>query len=261
MSHPRAIPATDLLAFDQLALASLPEGFEALDLSPVLPLGGHGALAPVHQDRVLTTVRGTEVAADPTNALALECAVRRKALLASSPRSAKPVRLAASQRQLRCQTFEGPATVAHFRLLALCTSGRDEGDLRFETRAMVEHLGFYLGLLSAVRSLKLHADRPRVIVQALDPTQLPRLRDRVVDVLAPRFPDASFELGTMDGGPTGYFSVTRATIHATPPAGEELHLVDCGFTDWTQKLLASRKERLCTSGIGTERLWMAFRAP
>src|ERR1700760_5140185 len=67
----------DLRRAEEALLACLPAGVEMLTLAPVVPLGTHSALAPVSQDKVLTTIRSTEVAADPTNALALEAAERR----------------------------------------------------------------------------------------------------------------------------------------------------------------------------------------
>jgi len=76
-------------------LAGLPDGFELLTLSPVLPLGAHSAVAAVDPRNVVATVRRTEVAADPTNGLALEAAAPRRLLLAAEPRSAEVVRLAA----------------------------------------------------------------------------------------------------------------------------------------------------------------------
>jgi hypothetical protein len=36
-------------------------------------------------------------------------------------------------------------------------------------------------------------------------------------------------------------------------------LIDGGFTDWTQQLMSNRKERLMTSGLGSERLCACFR--
>jgi len=35
-------------------------------------------------------------------------------------------------------------------------------------------------------------------------------------------------------------------------------LVDGGFTTWTQQLLSNRKERLMTSGLGSERFCACF---
>lgn len=41
-------------------------------------------------------------------------------------------------------------------------------------------------------------------------------------------------------------------------SGEEHELVDGGFTNWTQALFGSRKERLLISGIGCDRLVGVF---
>ena len=93
-----------------------------LALAPVVPLGTHSALATVSQHKVLSTIRACEVAADPTNALALEAAGRRRAL----PRTAT-VKLAGIQRVVRAQQFQGAGAPAHFTLFGLVTAGRDEG--------------------------------------------------------------------------------------------------------------------------------------
>ncbi len=57
----------------------LSPGTELRLLPPLVPLGCHSLLGPMSQDKVVTTMRAVEVAADPTNALALEAAVRRRA--------------------------------------------------------------------------------------------------------------------------------------------------------------------------------------
>jgi hypothetical protein len=36
-------------------------------------------------------------------------------------------------------------------------------------------------------------------------------------------------------------------------------LIDGGLADWTQQLMNNRKERLMTSGLGSERLCACFR--
>ena len=91
-------------------LAALPGGFEVLTLAPVLPLGAHSGVAAVDPRNVIATIRGTEVAADLTNGLALEAAVRRRGSLAQAPRSAQPVWLAATQRVTRAQPVSGPVS-------------------------------------------------------------------------------------------------------------------------------------------------------
>src|ERR1700748_1514681 len=53
--------------------------YEALELSPLAPLGSCSAVALVSQNKIVSTIRGTEVVSDPTNLLALESARRLRA--------------------------------------------------------------------------------------------------------------------------------------------------------------------------------------
>ena len=55
----------------------LPAEFTGIDLSPVTPLGTCASVGPVSQNRVVATVRSTEVVSDSTNTLAIEAAARR----------------------------------------------------------------------------------------------------------------------------------------------------------------------------------------
>ena len=105
--RPAAVDARRLLEVELLALDTVSPPFVPIATSPLLPLGAHSVVAGVHQNRVVTTVRGSEVAADPTNSLALEAAVRRRQLLASNPRSAAVVHLASVDRVVRAQLFDG----------------------------------------------------------------------------------------------------------------------------------------------------------
>ena len=122
-----------------------------LTLAPVVPLGTHSALGTVSQDKVLTTIRASEVAADPTNALALEASVRRRAL-----DRATTVKLAGLQRVVRAQQFQSAGAQAHFTLFGLVTAGRDEGSYRFERSALAEHLRFAVAGLAATGLRHLH---------------------------------------------------------------------------------------------------------
>jgi hypothetical protein len=62
---------------ESVLLGCVPEDVWVVTLAPLVPLGTHSALGPVSQDKVVSTIRACEVAADPTNALALEAASRR----------------------------------------------------------------------------------------------------------------------------------------------------------------------------------------
>lgn len=75
--EPGIVDARGLHRVIATVLDSIPATFEFIELAPVAPLGTHSAIATVHQHKVVSTVRGTEVAADPTNTLALVAALRR----------------------------------------------------------------------------------------------------------------------------------------------------------------------------------------
>ena len=53
-------------------------GFEPIELSPVAQFGTSSVIATVDQKKVLTSLRNTEVQADPTNAIALHYASLKK---------------------------------------------------------------------------------------------------------------------------------------------------------------------------------------
>ena len=134
--RPSSVAPEALDAIVASAIAALPHGFERLELSPVCPLGTSSVLGGISQDRIVATARGTEVVSDPTNVLALECAVRRRADRTST------VKLAAAQRALRATPTEEPFT-PHFGLFTLCTAGRAGA----EDLMLAEHLTFYVRLL------------------------------------------------------------------------------------------------------------------
>jgi hypothetical protein len=254
--RPSGIDPAALADFDRLAFESLGSlGYEAVELSPVSPLGTVAAVATVDQNNVLTTSRTTEVVADATNSLALECAVRRRALLRSSPRDISRVRLCASHRLVRGQLFDGPARWPHFRLLALTTAGRDEGSFRFETTSLREELGALLGLLARARDAgPALSDVRLTITELADGMRKPVLQEQVLAPLAERFPDVAVAFDDEREGGRGYYVGACFHIHGTLPDGRRLQLGDGGFTTWTAQLLGNAKERLLIASLGIERL-------
>ena len=117
----------------------LPADVDGVELSPVVPVGACSAVAPVSQNRIVTTMRASEVLSDPTNALAIEAAVRR--------RRQSEVHLAAAHRVLRAQDFGSDAS-AHFRLFALVSSARDTGSGGTEARLLIRHLTYWRTVLA-----------------------------------------------------------------------------------------------------------------
>lgn len=220
---------------------ALPARFEGVELSPVAPLGVTSAVSTVPQNNVLSTTRGTEVASDPTNNLALEAAVRRKA-------GAERVDLAACQRVVRTQTVDGPGMFAHFELFALVSSRRDLGSGRAEAEMLLDHLGFWQDVLG--RLVPDQRARLTFTTFGTDDAKAAAarnvVRDRIEDTVRPRL-----EL-TEDAGRTK--SATYYDGTAIGIAAGDADLGDGGFTRWTAKLLGDAKERCLTSCISTERL-------
>lgn len=254
--RPSAVSPAQLLSWEQVAFSQLPPEFEALALSPVCPLGTNSVVAPVDQNWVVATSRNTEVVSDSTHVLALECAVRRRALLRSNPRSTDSVHLAASHRLLRAQHYTSPQLVAHFSAFALCSAGRDQGSLHFELSALGSHIRFYLRAL-------------RVFLGSGAPLQLsvtdfyPNAREEFLEAQLLSPIRSAFENVdcAIDGQRTrgrGYYLDLCFHIHTTAASGPRLELVDGGAVNWTQEYLSNAKERLVISGLGSERLCQAF---
>jgi hypothetical protein len=243
------VSAPALRRAEAAMLAALPHGFEVVTLAPVLPLGTHAATADVDPRNVIATVRGTEVAADPTNGLALEAAARRAALARHAPRTAEPVRLSASQRVTRSQLFAGPASFAHFQLLGLVTAGRDTGSHEFETRHLAEHVRFAAAGLGA-----LGIDPVTIAVTRLDQAS----RQVVAAVSAGFAGMAGIDITDAPERESGraYYRGLCFKVYARPAHGapDLVEVGDGGFVDWTARLLGNRKERLLISGYGLDRV-------
>jgi hypothetical protein len=254
--RPSAVSPVSLLQWELIAISHLPQEFEPLALSPVCPFGTNSVVAPLDQNWVVSTSRNTEVVSDSTNVLALECALRRRELIRANPKSSDPVHLAASHRLLRAQKYEDPKSIAHFSAFALCSAGRDQGNLRFEISAMGVHIRFYLRALRAFLGTKapLHLS-----VTDINPNSRQELIEtQLLSVIRAEFEgvDCAFDQQRTKG--RGYYLDLCFHIHATDSSGERLELVDGGSVNWTQKLLSNAKERLIISGIGSERLCTGF---
>jgi hypothetical protein len=218
----------------------LPPEFAGVELSPVTPLGTCSAVAPVDQNRIVSTVRGSEVVSDPTNVLALEAARRRR----STP---DDVHLAAHHRVLRAQRFP-PGFLAHFALLALVSSGRDRGSSVTELDFLRRHLGAWRNLLDGTLG-------PPGFLISYSTFEDHRLAQRIASQLAtPEFPELQADDQLSSGG--GYYAGLRFKIMGRTADGV-VEIGDGGLTDWTAQLAADAKERCLISCVSTER-WLAL---
>ena len=252
---PSAADPRKLVELDRLALSLLPDGYIPLELSPLCPLGTTSVVGPVSQNKVVSTVRNTEVVADSTNVLALECAIRRRRLKRDADRAREPVLLAASQRVTRSQVFKGAGLSPHFRLFSLVAAGRDEGSYRFEARQLLEQTSFYVRLVRGAAGFGSRLADIRVAVTDFTGGRLTsELEELVLRPLSERFPDVGRSVSADRSWGRGYYDDVSFAVYARDAANEELLLVDGGVTRWTRQLLSDEKERLVISGLGAERL-------
>jgi hypothetical protein len=86
------------------------------------------------------------------------------------------------------------------------------------------------------------------------------IKQHVFDALRAKYPEAGFRfnLARLEG--LGYYDGLCLRIAPEAPGGVRYPIIDGGFTDWTARLLQDRKERLLTTGIGTEFVCRRYRA-
>jgi hypothetical protein len=227
---PSAVDARTLHALDAAALEAA-SGFEAIDLAPVAPFGACAALSAIDQNNVLTTLRGAELLADPTVALALVAAACRR----RAPRPREPVRLCASARLVRLQPIETPVFTPHFRLFALVTAGRDAGEHRFETEALREHVLAWLALFSRLRSEGFRIDGAEV--QVSDAVAVEAICAAAgVDVAEVRATAAAHRVGTA--------AEALARRGVTPPAATSARSTRA--SRWRRRCASTASSRRCS---------------
>lgn len=238
--QPAACDPRRVVAVEARLWQLLPAEFVGIDLSPVTPLGTCSAVAPVSQNRVVSTVRSTEVVSDSTNVLAVEAAARRRPQARNDR-----IDLAACHRQLRAQVF-GPGAAAHFRLFALVSSARDRGSGRTEASMLTRHLAYWLDVLEAL----LPDRQPQIELSLFDD---PVLAERLADTIRPALADQADLLIDKPDRTHGRGYYTGFALRITADHGEA-ELGDGGLTTWTAQLMHDAKERCLVSCIATERL-------
>ena len=254
---PSEIPQSQYIKLDLMAIENLPSLYETIDISPVAPFGTCSAMTNLSQNRIITTCRSNEVVADSTNYLALECVRRRKVNLHADPKSAVPIRLASSHRLIRGQAFAGDKFSAHFRVFSLCSAGRDTGHMKFETTHLKEHIGFYLTLFKKILNIPGEAD-VEVFLTDFSEQHVDQLWKDVAQPITKKHANIQVSFDPHREAAKNYYGDICFRINLTNKSGESFDLVDGGFTDWTQKLLSNDKERLLTSGLGTELMLKLF---
>ena len=219
--------------------------FESVELSPVAPLGVSSAVALASQNKIVSTVRGTEVVSDPTNVLALECARRLR------EDSTVLVRLVTSHRCVRAQAVPKlPGFAAHFRMFCLASAGHERQNRELTSGELVEHINTHLAALDRLAQHGYStADRKLRILATKGNVQL---AERVASSVI----GAPVQHQVLEHP---YYDGIRFMIDVRAPNGAEIPLIDGGAFDWLRTLTSNNKLVYVASGMGSQILAYLFR--
>jgi len=214
------------------------KGFSAITLSPVSPLGTCSSIGTVSQNKVISSLRGTEVVADATNVLALKIAQDLEGIT-----DKKQVhKYSTVHRHIRSQFFNNPDLSAHFDIFCMASGGFDTGSYAFVLQQLNEHIAIILDLLiisfsEADLYLKffIKDDNNFLVTRLNQPDQVwSNMRfDFVTDL------------------ENKYYQVIQFKIFISLN-GTEINIADGGVVDWTQQLSGNKKHRTIISGVGIE---------
>jgi hypothetical protein len=243
-TRPAPVDQRTLTALDGHLLTAA-AAFEAVELSPLAPLGCCSVIGLASQNKIVSAIRGTEVVADPTNVFALECARR----LREDP--GQIVRLATCHRCVRGQEFpKRPGYAQHFRIFCLATAGRERQDHSFLVDALAEHIATHL---HALNRLEQHGYAfPNRRVRILATAERAALAER----LAATVQSSPVERDALDHA---YYGGLRFMIHARSADGADVPLIDGGAFDWVARLASNNRLVFVASGMGAQLAAQVFR--
>lgn len=243
---PSHVDQRTLNAIDSQLLAAA-EAFEAVELSPLAPLGSCSVVGLASQNKIVSALRGTEVVADPTNVFALECARR----LRDDP--SQIVRLATCHRCVRAQEVpKRPGFAQHFRIFCLGTAGRERTDHGLLVEALAEHIATHLAGLDRLEQAGYAFPRRRVRVLAAPQ------RETIADRVAAAVRGVPVERDKLDHA---YYDGLRFMIQAGSVDSEDVPLIDGGAFDWVGRLASNRRLVFVASGMGAQIVPVVFQRP
>jgi hypothetical protein len=239
-----AVDQRTQLELDRHLLAAA-SAFESIELSPVAPLGVCSSMGRASQNKVLSALRGTEVVADPTNVMALECARR----LRRDPQTV--VRLATSHRCVRAQEIpKVPGFSAHFRMFCLAAAGVERGNHALVVGAIAEQIAVMLDALERLEQHGFAFPERRVTVLASEAKAA--LGDRIAENVG----GPPVARGVLDHR---YYDGLRFQISARTADGVDMPIIDGGAFDWVARLASNNKAVFVATGAGSQIIPLLFR--
>lgn len=221
--------------------------YTPIQLSPVAPLGSCSIVATADQNKIISALRGTEVVADATNLLALHiCHSIKMGKLIQDEDS---IRLSTTHRHVRAQNYNNPGSLPHFHLFCMVASGKDRGSYTFEKQSLLEQLLVYQEIFTAFFNTNIKVS----LNSRSGYADSEGLMDRMIDFIKEKSPEIEVDENTKEANDNHYYKGLQFTIIVNIK-GQEIHIGDGGFVDWSQKLLDNKKERMLISAIGLDRL-------
>jgi hypothetical protein len=243
--QPSIVDQRALVEIDRHLLAAAAD-FDAIELSPVAPLGVCSLMGRASQNKVLSALRGTEVVADPTNVMALECARRLKKDASAA------VRLATSHRCVRAQPLPpNPAFTASFRIFCLASAGVERKDHACVVSAVAGQITTLLGGLDRLEQNGYAFTNRRVTILATGD------RAPIADRIAALITGAPVDRAPLEH--PYYSGGLRFQINAGATGAGEFPLGDGGAFDWVAALTSNRRAVFVASGFGSQLAALLFR--
>jgi hypothetical protein len=244
-TRPAAIDQRTFVEVDSHLLAAA-HRFEAIELSPIAPLGACSAIGLASQNKIVSALRGTEVVSDPTNVLALECARRIRA------REAEPIRLATCHRCVRAQPFpKKPGFAPHFRIFCLASAGLEQKDHAFVEGALVEHIETHLAAMDRLAQNG-YAFPPRSVNILATPA-----RGAIADRVAARLGGVDVTRNVLEHA---YYDGLRFMVNLAYDSATSIPFADGGAFDWLEKLTSNKRMVFVASGMGAQLIPTLFRS-
>lgn len=260
---PADLPVVELRHME-LALLEIFErlSFQPLELSPVSILGSCSVVATADQDKVLSALRGTEVLADATNAIALHICDIKKSEKESQGNKREPhnstgtISFCTLQRHIRTQQVNIKGFTPHFKIGCLVTAGTDTGSFSFEKESLCQHI-------AAMKEVYLNYYKVddisfRFLCRKHGYDSSERLAEQVKEYVIGKYPDTSIQIIKSPEKDIDYYKGIQYKVDIRIK-GKTYEIGDGGFVDWTQQLLQNKKERMLSTGIGFDFMYRIMR--
>jgi hypothetical protein len=222
--------------------------FEPVELSPVSVVGSCSVVGPADQNKILSCLRGTEVLADATNAIALHfCDLKKRKAWIPDSSSAK-FRAATIQRHVRTQPISGAGFTPHFKIACVTTAGLDTGDFTFEKEALLEQLQVLYHVYRKFYNADDVSYRLLCRPGYDDPV---RLANALQTFIVDRNPHLKIDVVENPDKAIHYYKGVQYKVNIRWK-NNTYEIADGGFVDWTQQMLQNKKERFLIGGMGFE---------